>query len=759
MINEQSIRVPLPYGKPSKSLDLLGFAKRYGLFILVIGSFLFTLTVPVVLLINKPNFAVKALMRVDPVMPSLITSSDDPQIINYYQDYARTQAQRMMSFDVLKKTVEKLTPKEKTSIFPKGMSNDNCATMLSFIIKTNPLNGTHLIEITASSQKKEGLAPLVNDFMAVFLEKVRKNAEIQDSDRLVYLRQKKQALITEVVKIENKLIDLTKDISTATFSEGYNFAGKKTEQLQMLYIKILGDQLIAKAQFDEKIKLNTQIKSLSLDPMVEEMVMKDVSLNLTSSWTYQQQQQMRSSTDGLTKNNPDRIYIEERMNAMRDYEKKQKNEINKNAHKILYGKRDLELNKDLLTAKNEYDRTKTVEKEVREELSKTKTEALKTSIGLHIGESLEADLKHKRELLDHIDTRIQELEVEGKAPLHLSIESAARKPDNPEGSNIQKLFIIFFCVSFGSVACVFFAFDYLDNRIRRPKDIEQALGYPPACIVPKSTDHIPFQQLISSAADNDASKAIKSFAIKLSLEKPESNAVVVLFTGVDNETGCTSIAVNTAQALFVLSPKVLLIEGNNANPTFSNITGLSSVPKGFSDFLNSTEPWKNFIVSNPAYNFSIMYAGNTLIGNIPQHRVKELFDFAKNEFDYICIDCAPVLQSDLTEHLALYADIIALISVCESTHFKDLRKAAELLVHLKVPAIAPLLNWGGLKRSMSIDKLLEKQPEILDKINTKQIEEIIQNLPATKELMGRIKTLVNSILKKKTIIRKTENHK
>jgi len=749
MINEHVIREPLPYGKPSKSLDFIGFAKRYGLFILVIGSFLFTITVPIVLLISKPNYEVKAIMRIDPVMPSLITSTDDPQIINYYQDYAHTQAQRMMSFDVLKKTVEKLTPDEKSSIFPKGMPTDKCATILSFIIKTNPLIGTHLIEITASSLQKEGLAPLVNKFMAVFLEKVRKTAEMQDNDRLVFLRNKKNELTADISTIENKLIILTKNINTATFSEGYNIAGKKNEQLQILYIKSLGEQIVAKTQLDEKEKVNNQIKSLSLDPMVDEMVMKDNSLNLTTTWTYQQQQQMRSSTDGLTKNNPDRIYIEERMNAMREYEKKQKNELKINAHKILYGIRDFGLNKDLITAKSDFERTKTVEKQVGEELKKANDESIKTSVGIHLGESFEAELKHKRELLDHIDTRIQELEVEGKAPLHLSIESAARKPDHAEGSNLNKLFMIFFSVSFGAVGCVFFAFEYFDNRIRRAKDIQQALGYPPTCIIPKSIENIPFHQLISLAADNEATKSIKSFAVKLSLEKAESNAAIILFSGVDSDSGCTSLSLNTAQALSTLAPKVLLIEGNIADPALNKITGLSPEPKGLSDFLNSTELWKTFIVSSPTYNISIMHAGNTMVKNVSQHRIKELFDLARKEYDYICIDCTPVLQSDLTEHLALYADIIVLISVGESTHFNDLRKAAELLVHLKVPAIAPLLNWGGLKRSMSIDKLLEKQPEILDKINTKQIEKIIQNLPAAKELMSKIKTIVNSTIKKR----------
>ena len=121
------------------------------------------------------------------------------------------------------------------------------------------------------------------------------------------------------------------------------------------------------------------------------------------------------------------------------------------------------------------------------------------------------------------------------------------------------------------------------------------------------------------------------------------------------------------------------------------------------------------------------------------------------------MDCAPILQSDLTEHIAIFADVIVLISVVESTLFGDLRKAAELLVHLKVPAIAPFLNCGAPKRSLSIDKLLEKQPEILDKINTQKIEEIIQNIPAAKELLVKIQKILNKTVTKKPS--KTENQK
>ncbi len=748
MINENTVRDPLPYGKPSKSFDLFGFIKRYGLFILIAGSFLFTISVPIVILLSKPNYEVKALFRVEPVLPSLITTSEDPSIINYYQDYARTQALRMMSFDVMKKTVEKLTPHDRASLFSKNMPLDQCATRLAAVIKTNPLIGTHLIEISASSPQKDGLAPVVNNFMTVFIEKVRHQAEMQDNVRLTFLRNKKETLTAEISTLENKLILLSKDINTATFEEVYNLAGKKTEQLQKLYVQSLNDQITAKTQLDEKVKLNSQLKSLSLEPMVDEMVIKSNSLDLTSSWTYQQLQQMRSSTDGLTKTNPDRIYIEQRMNAMQDYEKKQRNELNKNAHKILYGKRDFDLSKDLITAKNDLERANTFEKQINVELKKSNVDALKTSTGIHQGEWLEAELKHKRELLNHIDTRITELEVEGKAPLRLSVESLARKPDQAEGSNIKKLFFIFFGLSFGSVGGVFFAYEFFDNRIRGTKDIFHALGYPPACSVPKVSEEIPFHHLLSKGHDQEAAKAIRSFAIRLDREKTDNNASVILFTGVDIGTGSTSMALNTAHALGTLMKKVLLIEGNFSTPALSKLNGLSSEPEGLCEFLSFTKPWNNYIVNSPLYNIDILYAGNTLTGNIPQHRIQELLRLSNKEYDFICVDSSPILQSDLTEHFALFADIIVLISLGASTYYKDMRKAAELLVRLKVPAIAPLLNWGGTKRSISIDKLLEKQPQILHEINIKRLEEIIRNLPPIKDVVKKINSVVNNTLNK-----------
>jgi Mrp family chromosome partitioning ATPase/uncharacterized protein involved in exopolysaccharide biosynthesis len=739
--------VPLPFGKPNKPIDLFGFIRRYGLFVLVIGSFLFTLTVPVVLLISKPNFEVHALMRIDPVIPSVITKSEDPSIINYYSDYANTQARRIQDFEVLKKTVEKLTPEQKASIFPPDMPSATCAEILQIILKINPVPGTHLIEITLSGPKKKGLAPLINNLMQVYLEKVRGGNQMQDNERLVYLKNEKEALNNDIATIEEKLDILTKDISTADFAETYNMASKKAEELQQVAVNAFYDRVLSQKQFQETEKNNRQLRSLNLEPMVEERVMGDQSLHSTSSWTYQQQQQLRSTTDGLTPNNPDRIYVEERMKAMRDYEKKLQNEVRRSAKEIVYGKNDYERKKELIQAKNKAERTKGTETEILEELENTRNESVRISLGLHLGESLRAMLTHKRNLLDQIDTRIHELELEGKAPLHIAIESLAREPDNPVGSNTKKLMMVFFGLSFGVVGVVFVALEFFDNRIRRTEDIRQALGYPPAKEIPRNEEETRFNNIVTLQPEAPSSKAIRSLAVKLVHEKQLSNSRIILFCGIERQAGATSLAQNCAQALSSLVPKVLLVETAPNTPSLSNLNGLDHEPAGIQELLDTSASPEDFVVRGTDGSADVLYYGNTTTRILSQKRIPELLDMFRERYDIICIDCPPVLESNLTENLALHADIVTLIALGDSTMYRDLRSSAEIFVRLEVPAIMPILNWSSSVKSSKIDKLLEKPPEYLNRIGTGKFEILLRNLPSGNRLSDILEKAF-SLLKK-----------
>ncbi len=738
MLKENALREALPFGKPSKSFDVVGFIKRYGLYMLVFGLFFFTITTPFVFVVKKPFYEVHAFMKIDPVIATLITQKAETSIINYYDQFANTQAHSMKTFEILQKTVEKLTPREKGSILPLGLPSDKCADILEHVIIIKPLQGTHLIEIVASGSKKEGLAPLVNKLMRVYLDKVRSSSAESDQEQLNSLRIKKELVQNQMNAYEKSLDELTRDISTASYSESFNMASKNSEELQRQYDNAFTDHLKAMNNYWAVEQVNHELQSLSLDPLVDEIVMNDQSLHFTSSWTYQQLQEMRSTTDGLTEANPDRIYVEKRMNAMQQYEKKQRKELRNTANGITLGKRKLEMQKSLVQAKYDFEKSKKTAESLKIELEKNIKESQRISIGIHKGEYLSASWKHNQDLLDMLERRIAEIEIERKAPLRVSIESLAREPKFPVSSNTNKLLMMLFGAAFCIVCGPFIVYEFLDNTIRRPEDIKQALGYIPTQTIVKVQKKKGDSQELNLGTDEFQVQAIGTLCTRFFREKDKNNSRIILFTGLEKGVGSSSIAFSCAKALAKVAPKVLWIDGDiDASEVESLDDFIPDLP-GLRDFLNSSNPWKEYVISTPGDNIDILYAGNATKKLIPLQRVRELLFDAKKEYDFVCIDALPVLKSNLTEHFAISSDIIALICLGESSKFNNLKEAAERLIRLEVPAIAPVLNFGGNKQTLSLDELFDNPPAILHKIFPKKLKEFIKNSPSTLELIDNV---------------------
>jgi Mrp family chromosome partitioning ATPase len=738
MLKENALRDALPLGKRSKSFDLFGFIRRYGLYILVFGSFFFTITTPIVFVIKQPFYEVHAFMKIDPVIATLITQKAETSITNYYDQYANTQAHSMKTFEVLKETVEKLTPREKASLFPAGLPSEKCAEILERTLVIKPLQGTHLIEIIASGSKHEGLAPLVNRLMLVYLNKVRNNNAESDQDQLNSLHVKKALLRDQMNAYEKALDELTREISTASYSESFNIASKNTEELQRQYDNALTDRLKAMNNYWAVQNTNNESKSLSLDPIVDEIVMNDQSLHFTGSWTYQQLQEMRSTTDGLTTNNPDRIYVEQRMAAMQNYEKKQRKEVRNTANAIILGKRKLEMSKSIIQAKYDFEKSQKTEDGLKAALEESIKESQRISIGIHKGEYLTASWKHNQDLLDMIERRIAEIEIERKAPLRISIESHARDPKFPVSSNTNKLLMMLFAAAFCIVCGPFIAYEFFDNTIRRPEDIQQALGYLPTQTIVKVPQKRGKHQELNLGTDDLQVHAIETLSVRFCREKDKDNSRIILFSGLEKGVGSSSIAFSCAKALAKAAPKVLVIDGNIEKPNQELLEEFAPNLPGLRDFLNESRSWKEYITTTPGDNIEIMYAGNAIPGIIPLQRIRELLEEVKKEYDFICIDALPVLQSTLTEHFSIYSDIIALVCLGESSRYNDLRRAVELLVRLEVPAIAPILNFGGNKQRPSLDELFDNPPAFLKKIFPEKLKLFIKTSPSVLEIIEKL---------------------
>ena len=733
MLNSQSDNNPLPLGRATKPFDIFGFVQRYGLTAIVLGAFLFTMLVPGVILLSKPNYEVRSVLKIDPVVPSLITKSEDPSIINYFHDYARTQVQRITDYSLLEMAIKELPPEQRHAMFPPSLDLQKCTAILQILLKVKPISRTHLLELSLAGPRPEGLAPLLNSVMKVFLEKVREETAEQNSGRLTYLKSKREELEKDIAGLEDQLHTLAEKIHTVSFSEEFNVMQQKVQQLQKLSVQVLGDRIMAEEKYKEGKKKLQALSSLSLDANVDDMVMKDQSLDFTSSWTYQELQKMRASIDGITRKNKDRMYIERRMKAMREYEEKLRKEVRDSAKNILQGKRTYELSREAIIDKSEFEAANKSEDALRATLKQTQKESDRITAGMLQGSALEKELEHSRNLLFRIDTRIHELAAESKAPLRMTIDSKARTPHTATGSNTKKLLAICILLSFGSAGAAFLACDVLDNRIHGPRNIQQALGYPPIWPISRLDERIPFHSLYKHAHNIQSAMAIRSLAVRLYREKQENNSQIFLFTGVDRECGTSSIVLNCAQVLATMVPKIIVVDGNAHHPHLPALAaGSLRPPNGMSDMFVSNNQTPPEIIRDEERNISILPFGRQGKENgLPQFMLKPLMDVLKKHYDIICIDTDAILQSDLTEYFAINADAVILISQGDRSLYKNLRRAAEILVRLNVPAIAPVLNWGGKHRTTFVDDILERLPARITGKKSRQTPP--SPSPATKE--------------------------
>lgn len=700
-------RVPLPGSRPNKPFDIFGFVYRYGLLIVTGGLFLLTMLVPLVLKVKQPNYETHSMLKIDPVIPSLITKSEDPSITGFYHDFVRTQAARISEFEVMAEAIGQLSEAEKATLFPKGMDTEECVALLQRIITISPVSRTHLVKLSIQGAQKEGLAPMLNALMTTYLAKMQVELEQKNMRRLSYLNDKKSALQTDILAKEGQLQQVATTVLSSTFSEGYNIWQKRVEDLQKSYVRFFGDRVRAENEFVYEQKTADELKELPLVSLIDEGVMNDRAIDFTSSWTYQQLQDMRSSIDGVTEENYDRKLVEQRMTAMREYEDKLRRETRDNISNVIHGKRDLELKQSLIKKENKLLEAQASEQDFREALAEAKEMSGRNSSALLKGTSLETELEHARDLLFRIDTRIHELEAESRAPLRVTIESAAKEPLQPAGSNIKKLLMFCVAASFGSVGGAFLLLEFFDNRIRSPKHIADALGHPPTWPISRSPAGVLFENVLSDGSQSAAAKSIRSLATRLYREHEENGARIFLFTAVDPRSGTTGIVFNCAQALAYQSAKVLVIDTNLQDWEMS---AEQAAEWGEEHDIDPLEAIQHDSKRGIDYLVSFMPRKST---RHTSRLLNRFLEEVRSEYDFICIDSSPVLQCDMTEYLAIHSDAAVLIVQGDSAIYRDVRHSAEILVRLDIPALAPVLNWGGVRTRPLYEKCIDAIPGML----------------------------------------------
>jgi polysaccharide biosynthesis transport protein len=677
--------LPLPSrqvaNESRSAIDILASIWRHRT--LALGAFFVVLIAGFVVAWVKgaPKYEARAAIFVSPrFLANLQDDKEfDLQSNSQYREYVQQNVRTINRYDIVLEAIERLGPKRNLWVQPKE-SLSHAAQRLQGDLSIQPVPDTYQIVVSLNGNKPEVLADVVNSVVDTFLSKTKSDELYGADDRLKNLREDRTRLVASIEDKQKQRAQLAETLGVSTFSEGFPNP----------YDRLLVDDKTALADARrQQIEAESQMEALhggaaanslsSLDAYALELTNKDPGFVTLRSNLNQRRIAILSEMSGLKPDHPGR-HAKERELAELEAEEQREYSLLMNSYRAMISEqRQAEVDKDRRMVAG-----------LTREVNQQTSQASAFSHGYQQAMSLGLDIDRERKRLDSIDDRISFLSLESRAPGFVRLFAAARTPDVPIKGGHKKPVLLAGILALLAGILTPIGVDFLDPRIRRPADVQTALGFPVlGWLMEKEEAGASFER-----------EQVMRLASRLSQENQVNGSQVFAFTSVRARNGTTTIVHETAAALVRSGVSCLMVEANayRADPRYRspNSRGLTVILRGLSDFASE-------IVPGSAEEVDRLPVGDVeSFGSLPDlQNLVEVLKQAKSVYSMVLVDLPPILASVDSELIARSSDVICLVMEAGNVTKGEVRRAARALERIRPPAVAAILNRVRLEAGAS----------------------------------------------------------
>jgi capsular exopolysaccharide synthesis family protein len=679
----------------------------------------------VVITTGMMSFTMKPIYR---ATASILINKENPQIVDFKEifavntmdmDYYQTQYKVLESRSLARRVIQSLklsehpqflpqpeTPIKKwksnilaplSALFPSSRSpsatdldSSETAKETQLInqvlgrLKIEPLRNSRLVKIHFDSNYPELSAQVSNSLADAYIKQnleVRFNATQQAKE---WLTGQLEDLKAKVERADEALQAFGSEHDIISLDEKENVTMQRLAELNEALTKAESERMAKEALYKQTKNRNFE----SLPSILENKLIMD----LKQAYIQIEAQYMKLS-ETFKPEYPEMVRLK---NQMLSIQKRVDGEIDK----IIAG------------IKNDYESNLRREALLREAFEKQKAKVMEMKERAIQYNILKREADTNKELYKGLLQRMKEAGVSaGIMASNIQVIDPAELPRTPYKPNKTLNLLLASIVGlFLGVGLAFF-FEYLDNTVKTPEDVEQLIRLPSFGLIPEISHErrkrmekgisSPVELITFSHPRSMLSEAYRNIRTSILLSFSEKPPKRIAISSPNPAEGKTTTAINTAIALSQTGARVLIIDSDMRKPRVHQVfDGEDGV--GLSNFLSGHAELGSVIKKTEIPNLFYIPSGpippnpSELIGS---NLFKNMLNSLGERFDHLVFDSPPVLGFADTVILSASVDGIILVVVGGKTPKETLLQAKEVLYQVNAKILGVVINRIDIQRS------------------------------------------------------------
>lgn len=551
-------------------------------------------------------------------------------------------------------------------------------------LKVEPIRNSRLVKIHFDSTSPQLSTQASNTLAASYIQQ---NLEA----RFVATEQAKDWLTKQLEDLKAKVERADEDLQ-AFGSQHDIISLDEKENVTMQRLTELNEALTkAEAERMAKEALYKQTKARNFDSLPTILENKLI-MDLKQAYIQLEAQYMKLS-ETFKPEYPEMVRIKSQMETVQ-------NRLNGEINKIING------------INNDYESGLRRETLIRQAFEQQKVKAMEMKDKAIQYNILKREADTNRELYKGLLQRMKEAGVSaGITASNIQIVDQAEMPTSPYKPNKRLNLLLAAVVGlFLGVGLAFF-FEYLDNTIKTPEDVEQLIRLPSFGMVPeisngrrrqleKGTSY-PVELITYGHPKSMLSEAYRSIRTSILLSFSEKPPKKIVITSPNPSEGKTTTVINTAIALSQTGAQVLIIDADLRKPRLHKIFNYEN-GQGLSSFLSGHGDLESVVKKSEVPNLFYIPSGpippnpSELLGS---NLFKKMVESLEARFDHIVLDSPPVLGFADSIILSTSVDGVILTVLGGKTPRETLQRAKEVLQQVNTKIIGVVINRVDIRRS------------------------------------------------------------